>query len=386
MSIDSAEIDGAQTACLLDPVLALVRERADDTERTRRIPDEVLAALRRTGINRLLLPSALGGRQAGVADLMDVVERIAAVDGSTAWCAAIGAGSNVFAGYMPPAGARAVFADPDQPCATMVAPAGRIAERGGRTVLTGRWPFTSNCLHSTWIGLGALIEHADRVDPEPRIVFVPSADLTIEDTWDSVGLRGTGSHHVTADGVEITLERAGTFAARPWPDGDLWRLPLPSVLLPVLSAVTLGIARGALDEISRQAQQGRTARRGQITDDPISLAELATADTRLRAARAGVRETIDQARDLAERHTVPPRTLQARIALACLHSTDASVDATAVAHRLGGGDAAYSGSRLLRALGDVQAARQHLMFSHHHLGQLGRILLGADIAHPPLVL
>src|SRR4051794_18961886 len=90
-------------------VLDLVRDRADETEHSRRVPDVVLDALRRTGINRMMLPSALGGAQADVGDLMDVIEPIAAVDGSTAWCAVIGAGSNVFAGHMPESGAREVF-------------------------------------------------------------------------------------------------------------------------------------------------------------------------------------------------------------------------------------------------------------------------------------
>jgi indole-3-acetate monooxygenase len=91
---------------------------------------------------------------------MDVIERIAAVDGSTAWCAVIGSGSNVFAGYIPEAGAREVFADPDQGSATMLAPIGTLVDEGGRGRPNGRWPFTSNCLHSAWIGVGALVHRA----------------------------------------------------------------------------------------------------------------------------------------------------------------------------------------------------------------------------------
>src|SRR5205814_1536362 len=77
----------------------------DEIERGRRLPDAVVATLRDTGINRLMIPAALGGMEAPITDVMDVMERIAAVDGSAGWCAAIGAGSNVFAGYMPATGA-----------------------------------------------------------------------------------------------------------------------------------------------------------------------------------------------------------------------------------------------------------------------------------------
>jgi alkylation response protein AidB-like acyl-CoA dehydrogenase len=376
----------AQTKWAVNGILDHIHAAADEFERSRRLPDAVVTALRNTGINRLLIPAALGGTEAPITDVMDVMERIAAVDGSAAWCAAIGAGSNVFAGYMPATGASTVFADPDQSSATMFAPVGRVVSDHSRAVLNGRWPFTSNCLHSSWIGLGALFHEADGMDPVPRIVFVPVADLAIEDTWDVAGLRGTGSHHVVAAEIAIDPDRSARFADRPWPDGTLWRLPIYTTLLPTLVAVPLGIARGAVDEISRQAREGRTARRGQLADAPVSMAELAVADTRLRAARAGLRDAVGEAHMRAERGEPISRQLQARICLAGLHACDTSVEVTSTAHHLGGGAATYRGSRLLRALGDVQAARQHLLFSHHHLSELGKVAAGLDVAYPPYVM
>src|SRR6266566_4248231 len=352
----------AQTKWAVDGILDLVHAASGEIECNRRLPDSVVAALRHTGINRMLIPAALGGMEAPITDVMDVMERIAAVDGSAGWCTAIGAGSNLFAGYMPATGAGTVFADPDQGNATMFAPVGRVVSDHGRAMLSGRWPFTSNCLHSAWVGLGALFHEADGVDPVPRMVFVPVADLTIEDTWDVVGLRGTGSHHVTAAEVPVNPDRCARFVDRPWPDGTLWRLPIYTTLLPTLVAVPLGIARGAVDEVSRQAREGRTARRGQLADAPISMAELAVADTRLRAARAGLRDAVREAH---------------------MHACDTSVEVTSTAHQLGGGAAIYRGSRLLRALGDVQAARQHLLFSHQHLSELGKLIAGLDIVYPP---
>ena len=376
----------AQTKWAVDRILDLIHAAADEIERSRRLPDAVVAALRNTGINRLLIPAALGGMEASITDVMDVMERIAAVDGSAGWCAAIGAGSNVFAGYMPATGAGTVFADPDQANATMFAPVGRMVSDHGRVVLSGRWPFTSNCLHSAWVGLGALLHEADGVDPAPRIVFVPVADLTIEDTWDVVGLRGTGSHHVAAAEVPINLDRCARFADRPWPDGTLWRLPVYTTLMPLLAAVALGIARGAVDEVSRQAREGRNARRGQLADAPISMAELAVADTRLRAAGAGLRDAVGEAHTHAARGEPISRQLQARICLAGMHACDRSVEVTSAAHHLGGAAAAYRGSHLLRALSDVQAARQHLLFSHQHLSVLGKLVAGLDVAYPPYVM
>jgi indole-3-acetate monooxygenase len=369
----------ATTGTGVERALGVIRAARGEIERERRLPDEVVAAVRGTGLNRMLLPAALGGTQAAVADVLDLTEAISAVDGSAGWCAIIGAASNVFAGLLPERAARLIFADPDQGNATMFAPAGRLAGSGDSRRLAGRWPFTSNVLHSAWAGLGAVLDE----QPVPRVAFVRVADLTVEDTWDSAGLRGTGSHHVRAADLDVPLDHCCTFADPPWPEGTLWRLPIYSVLLPALSTVPLGIARGALDEVAHQAVHGRQARRGQVTDDPIAMADLARADTRLRAARAALREAVDRAHDLAERCQPVPRELQARTYLACLHATDTAVEVAGVAHQIAGAAAAFTGDPVLRALQDVQAGRQHLLFSHRYLGELGKALLGLPASAPP---
>ncbi|MGH9209243.1 MAG: acyl-CoA dehydrogenase family protein [Acidimicrobiales bacterium] len=378
------DISGVKEA--IADLLPTVRAYAGDAERARRLAGEVVGALRPTGINRLLLPVELGGMDAPVVDTMDIVEQLATADGSTAWCAVIGTGSNLFAGYLPPEGARRVFADRDQGNATMLAPAGTLTEHGHGHRLSGRWPFTSNCLHSEWIGLGAF--HADDggAPPALRVVFVPAAEVRIEDTWESSGLRATGSHHVAVDDAAVDREHCCIFNGDRWADGRLWRIPIVTTYLPLLASVPLGIARGALDEVARLAMEGRPARRGQVADDPTALHELGTADARLRAARAGLHEAVGEAHVLADRRAPIDRSLQARVCLAAQEAVDLAVEATSTAHQISGGDAAYRGNRQLRALDDVLAARQHLLFSHQHRHQLATALVGIDRAYPPFVI
>jgi alkylation response protein AidB-like acyl-CoA dehydrogenase len=375
---DQYDIDAA--------VQDVVRAQADDIEDKRRLPDPVIAVLRESGLNRLAIPAALGGREAPVREMVKSVEAVAMVDGSAGWCAAIGAGSNVFAGYLPEAGARHVFADPDQGNATMFAPTGTVDVKGRGGRLTGRWAFTSNCLHSAWAGLGATVRCDGEAEPLPRVVFVPLAELTVEDTWNAPGLRGTGSHHVSAGDVVVDLDHSCRLSDRAWPDGALWRLPIYTVLIPVLAAVPIGIARGALDEVFRLAREGRNARRGQLSDDPIGMAELAIADTDLRAIRAALLDALDEAHARAERGDPVNRQLQARILLTAMRSCDVAVEVTSIAHALGGAAAVYAGSRLLRALLDVQTGRQHLLFGHQHRPAIGAALAGRDVTYPPFLM
>ena len=382
---------GATTGCsatwrAVEAALPVVRAHVADGERDRRLSDDVVQALRATGINRLLLPEELGGYDAPVTDIMDIGELIATVDGSAAWCAIIGAGSNLFAGYMPLAGARRVFADADQGNATMVAPAGTLTGDEGGYRLSGRWPFTSNCLHGAWVGLGAVVEAERDSAPAPRLAFVRAADLEVDDTWDAPGLRATGSHDVVAHDLDVDADRCCVVVGgRPWATGRLWRIPIYCTFVPLLACVALGVARSALDEVAREVRSGRSARRGKLVDDPIGLAELGTADARLRAARAGLHAAVREAHDAADRHEPVAAAVQARVCLSAQEASDIAVEATSVAHRLGGGAAAYGGTPLLHALGDVHAIRQHQMLGHRHRGEIAKALAGLDSRYPPFV-
>ena len=368
---------------LTGDLLALIDDRAAGGDASGHLDPDVVAALRATGINRLLLPVELGGLAVSPRRTVEVVEQLAAADGSTAWAAAIGFGTNYFAGYLPPDGAAEVFADPDQSSGAMFAPLGEVTEaRDGTLRLTGRWPFTSNCEQAAWLGLAARFPG----EPAPLLVFVPRSEVTIHPTWDVAGLRATASNDTSVTDIEIHRRHACSFAGRPWPEGPLWGLPLFVVLAPPLAAVALGVARGALDEVNRQAISRRAQMRGSLLDDPVGMADLGGADSQLRGARAGLLAVADECWTRAEAGEPVDRALQARAFLAAQHCCDVAVEVCVTAHRLGGGAAAYHTSPLLRALRDVETARQHAMFNRGLRPQLARTLAGTDEAHPPFVI
>lgn len=372
-----------------DELLTLTAERAHDANEAGRLDDDVAARFAPAGINRALLPEALGGDQLDPGALYEMVARIGEVDGSTAWCAAISAGSGVFSGYISESGAREVFTDPDAGNAAMFAPAGVAVRANGKAtaVLNGRWPFVSNCQHAQAIGLGAFVQNADgEHEPIPRLVVVPADAVVIEPTWVSAGLRATGSHHVRVENVEFDLARACTFGDTPWPSGALWNTPLFSVLGPVLVAAPMGVARGAIAEVQRMVVDGAGGMRGTLADDPVALAELAATESALRAAEAGLLHATALIWERASAGERASRQLQARAFLSVHHALDTAVHATSEAHRLAGGSAAYLGHPLLDRLADVQAARQHIMFAHLHRPALERIAAGIDQIAPPFVL
>jgi alkylation response protein AidB-like acyl-CoA dehydrogenase len=371
----------------IDEVVSLVRERADEIEQGRRITDDVLSAFRAIGLNRMMVPAELGGDAANARDVYEIVEKIATADGSAGWCAGIGAGSNYFAGILPEDAAREVASDIDAPSCGVFAPMGKLRIDGDKATLNGRWSFASNCLHSTWIGVGAFASEGDaEPGPIPKFAILPIEAMTIEDTWDAAGLRGTGSHHVSATDAPVDPRFTMTFLDEAWADSPLFRLPPLSALAPLLGITLLGMARGALDEVFRLVTGGVAGVRGKLADDPIGLAELAMADTALRNARAGLFEAVDAIWDEAASGDRVSQAAQARLFLALGHGADVAVETASTAHRLGGGAAAYSSSPLQRYLRDVVTARQHIMFGHGHRGTLAQAIAGLPVFAPPIII
>jgi alkylation response protein AidB-like acyl-CoA dehydrogenase len=95
-----------------------------------------------------------------------------------------------------------------------------------------------------------------------RLAFLGRDQFTIEETWDTVGMRGTGSHHISASAIQLPRERSATLWDAMWPDDALFRLRPFDVLGPSLGAVPLGIGRAALDGalLDRQRRDIETAR------------------------------------------------------------------------------------------------------------------------------
>ena len=370
----------------VDGLGELVESQVTTMEQDRRLTDEVVAAIRATGLNRAWVPAELGGDERHVVEVLEAIERIAAFDGSTGWCASIGAGSNLFAGFLPQAVAAEVWADPDQGNAGMFGPFGNVRANGDGLTLTGRWPFCSNSLHSAWIGLGAFwFGDAEEAEPIPRLVLVPMSDVTVEPTWDAPGLCATGSHHASVEGAVVERERSVSFVDPPWAEGPLWRLPLFCLLAP-------GLGDHAVGHRSRRARRGGQAHRRQRRCHARPARRRPRRPGRLRRGRhgparrrAGLMDACARAWDCAERGERVPKVLQAQVMMAMNYGCQVAVDATSTAHRLGGGGAAYAGSSLLRRLRDVETARQHIMFGQGSRPMLAKTLAGEDTFAPPFI-
>jgi alkylation response protein AidB-like acyl-CoA dehydrogenase len=378
---------------VLDRVRALrskIGERAEAIEIDRRLPDDMVDALRRCGVFRMFTPVSHGGLELALPVALNVLAELAAADGAVGWVAMIGCvGPFLFAG-LPRTSFDAIYAaSPDVIQAGSTVPVG-VAERtpGGFRV-TGRWPFASGCQSADWLnGLCRVMEDGPPIAPtngEPpalRFIFRRAEEWRIEDTWRVSGLRGTGSHHIALDGCFVPEE-----FTHPWPPTESCvNGPLfggVGALVPLVHAsVALGLAIGARQDLLDMAASGRRQLRATSTmaDSPIFHYEFAQADADLAAARAYLETRAAEVWRLALSGALSNRQHWLESQQACVWITTACERAIDKFYALGGGAAIYDSSPLQRRLRDIRAAAQHIQAQPRQYEAIGREYVKQAIA------
>ena len=83
---------GPDAAALLDrarQMRPLLQQRGAETDKLRRLPDDVVTALRDAGLCRLMVPRRFGGYETSVRTYIEIIAEIGRGCGSTAWVASL---------------------------------------------------------------------------------------------------------------------------------------------------------------------------------------------------------------------------------------------------------------------------------------------------------
>jgi alkylation response protein AidB-like acyl-CoA dehydrogenase len=375
------EVDLISAALQLAPQ---AKAAARQTEQDRHLSPDLVAALARAGLFRQCVPENVGGVEAPPTTLIETVEALARADGATGWCVAIGATSGLLAGYLPPDAARTIHATPTTITGGVFAPRGRAVQVDGGYRVAGRWPFASGSTHCDWLMGGCLVAEGDGLRmlesgaPDIRLMLAPRHDVTIHDTWDTVGLRGTASHDIELTDVFIPADHgASVFTDEPIATGPLYALPLFGLLAVGIGAVCAGLARGALDDLHEIATKRVPAGgRRSLAERGTAQAETAKAEADTRAARALLHAAVEAAWTEATTDGTVSTEHRTGLRLAAAHCARTATAVTETCFRLGGGSAVYNDSPLGRRMRDAQTAAQHMLVAPTVWELTGRLLLG----------
>lgn len=246
----------------------ILRASGAESEEARSVTPAVVDALRQAGLFRILLPGRVGGYAAGFPAMVDAVSAIARADSASGWILLVLTAHDWMLGMFPAQCQDEVYAaGPDTLVSGGLASQGTAAPVEGGWRVSGRWQFGSGVDHGDWSLLGAV--QTNSTDEEPRNVHivVPVSDYHVDDTWFTLGLRGTGSKDIVMEDVFVPEHRSvptgalfgGLGPGVPLHKESLYRVPVLAGLAAHLGAASLGIAQGGLDAFIEQTTARRHA-------------------------------------------------------------------------------------------------------------------------------
>jgi alkylation response protein AidB-like acyl-CoA dehydrogenase len=369
----------------LTPLLAAAAARIDTA---RELPKDVLDAMHANGMFRLLVPRSVGGAELDPATYIQCVEAIASGDASVAWCMNQGSGCSLSAAYLTPAAAREVFGGERDVLAWGQGPGAKAIRTEGGWRITGTWAFASGSRHATWLGAhcpcfdadGTPHRHVDGRAWERTMLFRRER-ARIDDVWQVVGLRGTGSD--TYGVKDLFVDDAHTLT-RDRPEerrepGLLYRFSGMNIYASGFAAVALGIARATLDAFIDLAR-GKTPALTQtaLRDNAVIQSAIGIADAKLNAARTWLIEILRDTHEavaVAGELTTEQRMAIRQASTYAIHQAKEVVD---VAYHEAGATAIFDANPFERRFRDINTVTQQVQGRRSHFETIGQYLLGAE--------
>jgi alkylation response protein AidB-like acyl-CoA dehydrogenase len=376
--------DVSEQAVAIVPAIAQVDGEA---ESCRSLTEGAVALLRDSGLSRMMTPAAYGGYELSPRALVEANRIVAHGSVAASWVQMVCGAHTFIVGRFPRACQDEVFT-PDPGCLIPGVPSsqGTCRRVDGGLLLNGRWAFCSGVDHGDWVLLGSRGVHGDTDKPTPAmLVVVPKADLTVDDTWYTLGMRGTGSKDVAASDLFVPDHRSvrmgdaflGTVHGVA---SSLYRLPIGATLATMALGTVIGIAECCLDSFIDQSRTRLDA----YTGEPKAL----RAGLQFRVAEAWAELT--HARSLAERscdlleaamdRPPPMETAQrAEVRWNAAYGNELCRRATDRLFAAAGAKAAHDANVLQRFFRDINTSSHHgILDFDTALEMRGKVLLGVE--------
>ncbi len=377
---------GAEILAAVRDLAPTIRERGAEIEAARRIPADLHEQFKDIGIYRMLTPRSHGGDEIGSLAVLPIVEEMAKADGSVAWTEVIGLQTPCVLSLLGRDAFDAIYEEygPDVTLGGGITPNGAAEKVDGGYLVHGRWPFASGC--NNWDLLfstsALVVDGEEQIDPEtgqPKTwcAVFPREQTVIEDSWHTVGLCGTGSHHFRIDEPLFVPEEmsCATFLG----GGDvpgIYKFPIIEFIVHH-GAIAIGMAQGAIDDVLESTSRRRQMSKATLGETPVAQHAIGTFETAVRTARDSLVVSTEQllAGELGDDF------LQLMIRLWADHAwrVDMAVEVVSRCFRMVGAAAIWNEHPLQRRLRDVFTLAQHAASADSSLTRYGAQLFGQPI-------
>jgi alkylation response protein AidB-like acyl-CoA dehydrogenase len=384
------ELEAVERARKIVPRVAASSARSDAL---RRLDDDAVAALREQRLPSLFTPRRFGGAELSPRAHLLAVAELAHGCSAASWVLMVCGAHTFVVGRYPEQCQQEVFgSDPDVLIAGTLSPQGVVRATDGGWILKGRWQFGSGCDHSPWLLIGARV-HEPKAGAWKHVhVVVPARDIVIDDTWHTLGMRGTGSKDLVANDVFVPAHRAvpttPTFTGDcPAASSAVYRLPVLGALSSMVAASVLGIAERGFELFARRARERRDPLGGSKAANPVVQARFSESRAELQAARLLLVNICDRFDEVMQADAGPlPVEKRLEFRADAGYVVELCQRALARLFAAAGAHAIYDEpSELQRIHRDLGTATHHAIVDYDSISQLaGAVALGVDVGEDPL--
>jgi indole-3-acetate monooxygenase len=365
----------------------LIRAHAEELDQGR-VPPPLVEALYDTGVFKAMLPREVGGLEVEPVEWLQLIEELARINASVGWLAFIQSGVGLtfldperFERFRKRGGGRLILA------MNLGRMAGKAVRVEGGYRIGGRWPFASGCPFATWLGGlsvvcdpgGSPVLDADG-QPQRLLAIWPADQARLIDTWDGLGLRGTGSGDFEISDLFVPDDQVNPgFYSAPIYDRPLFRIKeMPEV---GHGAHALGVASAALESFVAAVRERpvpgstRHAAMGHMQAHQMAFAR---ADAAVRAARALLHETARAAYEDATARPELSLELRVRLREANIFTVRTAKEAVGLIFDMAGSSAVYRGRPIEQAFRDISTAANHTNYMDTAYAAIGSYFLTRD--------
>jgi alkylation response protein AidB-like acyl-CoA dehydrogenase len=197
-------------------------------------------------------------------------------------------------------------------------------------------------------------------------------------------MRATGSNDVVAHQAFVPADLTIALEQRPRLNRPLYRGFLPALAIPGCTAVGIGVARSAIDEVVKLAATKPTMTGGALAESPHAQYAIAKSESDVLAARLLLHQAARSLQTASERNQAATIRQRAGLRAAMTHAAQVSRRTLVTMYELASSSSLYRGNPLERIFRDGMAALQHANHSAPFLEAAGRVRLGLPDGMPLL--
>lgn len=342
----------------------VIREESKEAEKIGKLSPRQLAIIYENKWFHLLVPKEYGGKEMDLPEFALFMEELASIDGSFAWNVNLGAGANMFAGYLDKKIAKDIFSNPETCIAGSGAVSGIAKKEKDYYRIKGCWKYASGSAHANFFSLNAVLVDEKKEGAYSSFI-VPRSAVEILDTWKTTGLKATASHDFKIEGFDVS-ECYAFDLLKPSQNctGVLYHFPFQLLAEINMLVMSLGLAIRFLELAKQIALHKLTREKGVgLAELPIVRKLIEKNESEFLKARADVFEFIHYLWDKSvagDSILLQEQELFTQLVLQSAEQSRQLVDAL---YPFMGMSTVFESSEINRVWRDFKVASQHALIS-----------------------